>query len=105
DAPIADTQAQRSIAFQPLDLVMLRKGIECERRECALDSPSHHRIQRVEFSRRLGRIDNRAPVAHAGFLNCTTLFNISSALSKKRRTPRAAWRMRCSFSTKARRTY
>ena len=35
----------------------------------------------------------------------TTLCNVLSADSRKRRTLRAAWRMRCSFSTSAMRTY
>src|SRR6185312_4664566 len=34
----------------------------------------------------------------------TTLCNVSIPLSRKRRTPRAAWRIRCSFSTMAMRT-
>ena len=34
----------------------------------------------------------------------TTLCSVRSAVSKKRRTLRAAWRMRCSFSTSAMRT-
>ena len=34
----------------------------------------------------------------------TTLCNVSMPLSRNRRTPRAAWRIRCSFSTMAMRT-
>jgi hypothetical protein len=52
----------------------------------------------AEIERVIGR------PAHACVLSFTTLCSVSSAVSKNRLTPRAAWRMRCSFSTSARRT-
>ena len=104
DAPVSDAQAQCRIAFQPLDLAANCAGIARELVERALDSFSNDGIQRVEFSRGPRRENDRPAPAHACFLSFTTLCKVASAVSKKRLTPRAAWRMRCSFSTRARRT-
>ena len=104
DAPVPDAQAQRRIASQSLDLATNSHRVDREFVERALDPASDRRIQRVELPRRLRREDDGPSAAHAGFFSFTTLCSVSSAVSKKRRTPRAAWRMRCSFSTSARRT-
>ncbi len=55
-------------------------------------------------ARRAGPELSPSLLPHACFLSFTTLCSVCSAVSKKRRTPRAAWRMRCSFSTSASRT-
>jgi hypothetical protein len=47
---------------------------------------------------------SRPAPGHARVLSFTTLCRVASAVSRKRLIPRAAWRMRCSFSTRARRT-
>ena len=52
---------------------------------------------------RLTRHDRRDR-AYRRLARGTTLCNVSMPLSRKRRTPRAAWRIRCSFSTMAMRT-
>jgi len=103
-APVRNAQAHRRIALQPLDLIPEGERLESKLVERLVDSLLDDRIQSVELPRRFGRQDNCPGSAHAGFFNCTTLCSVWSALSKKRRTPRAAWRMRCSFSTSASRT-
>ena len=104
DAPISDAQAHRQVAPQPLDLVPESERINSKSIERALNPLPHRRIQGVELPRSLRSEDDGPNRTQAGFLSRTTLCSVSSAASKNRRTPRAAWRMRCSFSTSARRT-
>ena len=79
------------------------------RRTSAPPIGSSRSSRRRAFTVRLDELElelRREPPSppHACFLSFTTLCSVWSAVSKKRRTPRAAWRMRCSFSTSARRT-
>ena len=104
DAPVSDAQAHRRVALQSLDLVSKGKRVESKLIERLLDPLPHRRIKSVELPRRFRSQNDRFRRAHAGCFSFTTLCSVWSADSKKRLTPRAAWRMRCSFSTSARRT-
>ena len=65
---------------------------------------AHSRFRAGGLRAAARRTRTRSDHAQAGFFSFTTLCSVSSAVSKNRFTPRAAWRMRCSFSTSARRT-
>ena len=90
DPPISDTRTHRQIAFQPLDLIAERERIKREHIERPFHPAANDGIERIKFWRSFRREDDAPPRPQAGFFSATTLCSVSSALSKKRFTPRAA---------------